>query len=60
MKKTFFYITLCSAFVQCTSLNLGKKVQPTVITEQVNFDTDDPAIWINPQDASQSLTQIPQ
>ena len=55
MKKTFFYITLCSAFVQCTSLNLGKKVQPTVITEQVNFDTDDPAIWINPQDASQSL-----
>lgn len=55
MKKTFFYITLCSAFVQCTSLNLGKKVQPTVITEQVNFDTDDPAIWINPQDASKSL-----
>ena len=55
MKKTFFYITLCSALVQCTSLNLGKKVQPTVITEQVNFDTDDPAIWINPQDASQSL-----
>ncbi len=55
MKKTVFYIALCSALVQCTSLNLGKKVQPTVITEQVNFDTDDPAIWINPQDASQSL-----
>ena len=55
MKKTIFYIAFCTAFVQCTSLNLGKKVQPTVITEQVNFDTDDPAIWINPQDASQSL-----
>ena len=55
MKKTFFYIAFCSALVQCTSLNLDKKVQPAVITEQVNFDTDDPAIWINPQDASQSL-----
>ena len=55
MKKTIFYIAFCSALVQCTSLNLDKKVQPAVITEQVNFDTDDPAIWINPQDASQSL-----
>ncbi|WP_332033954.1 phytase [Kaistella sp.] len=55
MKKTFFYIAFCTALVQCTSLNLHKKVQPAVITEQVNFDTDDPAIWINPQDASQSL-----
>ena len=55
MKKTVFYIAFCTALVQCTSLNLDKKVQPTIITEQVNFDTDDPAIWINPQDASQSL-----
>ena len=55
MKKTVFYIAFCTALVQCTSLNLDKKVQPAVITEQVNFDTDDPAIWINPQDASQSL-----
>ena len=55
MKKTIFYIAFCTALVQCTSLNLDKKVQPAVITEQVNFDTDDPAIWINPQDASQSL-----
>ena len=55
MKKTIFYIAFCTALVQCTSLKLGKKVQPAVITEQVNFDTDDPAIWINPQDASQSL-----
>jgi len=28
---------------------------PTVITQQVEFDTDDPAIWINPADASKSL-----
>lgn len=30
-------------------------IRPTVITQQVEFDTDDPAIWINPADASQSL-----
>lgn len=32
-----------------------KTVQPVIITEKVLNDTDDPAIWINPQDASKSL-----
>ncbi|WP_200977811.1 phytase [Echinicola sp. 20G] len=31
------------------------KVKPTYVTDQVNHDTDDPAIWINPTDPSQSL-----
>jgi len=31
------------------------KVVPVVITETVNFDTDDPAIWINPANPAQSL-----
>lgn len=30
-------------------------VKATVITEKVKHDTDDPAIWINPADASKSL-----
>lgn len=30
-------------------------VQPTFVTDPVLYDTDDPAIWINPMDASQSL-----
>ncbi|HEY8955192.1 phytase [Chitinophaga sp.] len=30
-------------------------IRPVVITEPVKFDSDDPAIWINPQDPSQSL-----
>jgi 3-phytase len=30
-------------------------IQPQVITEQVLHDTDDPAIWINPADPSQSI-----
>jgi 3-phytase len=30
-------------------------IKPTVVTEPVAFDTDDPAIWINPTDPAQSL-----
>lgn len=30
-------------------------VKPYVITDPVNHDTDDPAIWIHPEDPSQSL-----
>jgi len=30
-------------------------VKPTIVTDTVKWDTDDPAIWINPEDASQSL-----
>lgn len=32
-----------------------EKLKPTVVTETVVHDTDDPAIWINPQDASKSI-----
>ena len=30
-------------------------IQPAVITEQVKFDSDDPAIWVNPQNPARSL-----
>ncbi|MXV16559.1 phytase [Pedobacter sp. HMF7056] len=30
-------------------------LKPTLLTEMVEFDTDDPAIWINPVDKSKSL-----
>ena len=30
-------------------------IKPLYVTEPVQFDTDDPAIWINPADSSQSL-----
>lgn len=30
-------------------------IKPAVVTDTVLFDTDDPAIWINPADASKSL-----
>ncbi|PBQ30482.1 3-phytase [Sphingobacteriaceae bacterium] len=34
---------------------ITKAVQPAIITEKVLNDSDDPAIWINPADASKSL-----
>lgn len=33
----------------------AQALAPTVISEQVDYDTDDPAIWINPADAAKSL-----
>jgi 3-phytase len=30
-------------------------VKPVVVTEPVQFDSDDPAVWINPADPAQSL-----
>src|SRR5699024_6669488 len=30
-------------------------IHPKVVTEPVVYDTDDPAIWINPQDPAKSL-----
>lgn len=33
----------------------SKIIKPVVITDTVKHDTDDPAIWINPEDPSKSL-----
>ncbi|HEY9045097.1 MAG TPA: phytase, partial [Ohtaekwangia sp.] len=33
----------------------AETIRPTVVTDSVQFDTDDPAIWINPTDTAQSL-----
>ena len=30
-------------------------VKPIVVTQALPHDTDDPAIWINPQDATKSI-----
>jgi 3-phytase len=40
----------------CSSqVNNQKVISPIVITETVKYDTDDPAVWVNPTDASKSL-----
>ncbi|UMQ42245.1 phytase [Chryseobacterium sp. Y16C] len=58
MKKVNYSIALSVLpfVVSCVRQSqLGKKLEPTVVTETVMYDTDDPAIWINPLDASQSI-----
>ena len=56
MYKLIVIVTLFSIFgcsqKQDTNVN---KLSPVVVTEQVNYDTDDPAIWIHPTDPSKSL-----
>jgi 3-phytase len=52
----FFFIPLC--FLSCgDSLAPVAKnaLKPAVITEAASHDTDDPAIWINPVNATKSL-----
>ncbi|MGN7886954.1 phytase [Dyadobacter sp. 22481] len=66
--KTFFLpaIGLAVSLVACQSNNstpiqsakadtISSIIQPVFITDTVAHDTDDPAIWINPADAAQSL-----
>lgn len=56
----FFFIGLCSYGVsacQNTQKAIASEtiIQPVIVSEKVAFDTDDPAIWINKKDPSQSL-----
>ncbi|AZA76196.1 phytase [Chryseobacterium sp. G0186] len=59
MKKITYYIAALAIFpfvIGCKGQNqAGEKLKPTVVTETVVHDTDDPAIWINPKDASKSI-----
>lgn len=52
-----FSLTACKQVAVQTKTNNSEQqiIQPTFITEPVKHDTDDPAVWINPQDASKSL-----
>ncbi|RKE80947.1 MULTISPECIES: phytase [unclassified Chryseobacterium] len=57
--KNLHYILALSVLpfvVSCTGQKeVIEKLKPTVITETVVHDTDDPAIWINSQDPSKSI-----
>ncbi len=55
-KANYITLSILPFVLSCAGQgSIGKKLQPNVITETVMYDTDDPAIWINPQDASKSL-----
>lgn len=63
--NTLLYLSLPLLFASCsqhispsatgTITENTVAIKPAVITEKVGFDSDDPAIWVNPQDASKSL-----
>ena len=46
------FVVAVSAF---PSIAAERVVQPRVVTEAVRHDSDDPAIWIHPEDPAQSL-----
>ncbi len=55
MRYSILILTI--AFASCGPSQRIREdaIKPTVITEAVQYDTDDPAIWVNPEDASKSL-----
>jgi len=59
MKKKTIYLLLSVALLSSCKEKLAPvapdAIQPLVVTEQTVFDTDDPAIWINKKDPTQSL-----
>jgi 3-phytase len=58
MKKILLLAILCIVATSCgNQLAAVRKdaVKPMVITQQLPHDTDDPAIWINPVDATKSI-----
>ncbi|MEO1012862.1 MAG: phytase [Bacteroidota bacterium] len=52
-----FFIAILTAALLLLSCHRSKlpPIAPDVITEKAINDTDDPAIWINPEDASKSI-----
>lgn len=63
-KPTLFYVLLtfgvlvsaCSAkTVSDQTIDRSEVVKPIFITEPTKHDTDDPAIWINPENTAESL-----
>lgn len=55
MKKLLTPLAAFAIVSGCASVDLGKTIQPSLVTEQVAHDTDDPALWIHPTDTEKSL-----
>lgn len=56
IKRSFVVLGMLTLLTSCSVLKKNKNaLKPDIITEKVMFDTDDPAIWINPDDASKSI-----
>lgn len=60
MNNTNLIFILWAALLTCTACNRQQTgqnnvVKPLYVSDPVQFDSDDPAIWVNPADSSQSL-----
>ena len=55
MKKNILFSLVVLLFISCQTNNRTDAIVPEVITAETKHDTDDPAIWINPADITQSL-----
>lgn len=59
MHKTILYLALIATLTACKSSKFAalqpNAIKPVVVTQPTPHDTDDPAIWINPADPTQSL-----
>lgn len=59
MKKVIYLLTVTALVTSCNSSKLApvakNALKPTVVTQATPHDTDDPAIWINKSNPSQSL-----
>lgn len=59
MRQQFIILTLATALLSACGDNYApvaeNALKPTVITEQVPNDTDDPAIWVNPNDSTDMM-----
>lgn len=53
--KTKQQATTTDTLSQDTTAVKAEVVKPVIVTDTVQFDTDDPAVWINPNDPSASL-----
>lgn len=53
--KNLFWFCVMLVFVCCRNLSKLPIIAPDVITEFTVNDTDDPAIWVNPEDPSRSI-----
>ena len=59
MKKVIYLLAITALVTSCNSSKLApvakNALKPTVVTQATPHDTDDPAIWINKANPSQSL-----
>jgi 3-phytase len=61
--RFFYFLALGMALFCCkpkqnattSNADSAQPIKPAIISDPVKYDSDDPAIWINPQDASKSL-----